>query len=95
MPSIEAPESSSPIVTRAVAAGLRGEFFDTYPFPSWQKALLTVLGALPQGVARFAISQFEQALIIFKDGLWTCAQHGNFGLKRHGNTLYFHASNFA
>ncbi len=59
MPSIEAPESSSPIVTRAVAAGLRGEFFDTYPFPSWQKALLTVLGALPQGVARFAISRFE------------------------------------
>ncbi len=59
MPSIEAPESSSPIVTRAVAAGLRGEFFDTYSFPSWQKALLTFLGGLPQGVARFAISRFE------------------------------------
>ena len=59
MTSIEAPESASPIVTRAVAAGLRGEFFDTYPFPGWQKALLTVLGALPQGVARFVISRFE------------------------------------
>jgi hypothetical protein len=59
MTSIEAPESSSPIVTRAVAAGLRGEFCDNYEFPGWQKALLTGLGALPQGVARFAISHFE------------------------------------
>jgi hypothetical protein len=59
MSAIEAPESSSPIVTRAVAAGLRGEFCDNYPFPGWQKALLTVLGAFPQGVARFAISRFE------------------------------------
>jgi hypothetical protein len=56
---IESPESSSPIVTRAVAAGLRGEFCDNYPFPTWQKALLNVLGALPQGAARFAISRFE------------------------------------
>jgi hypothetical protein len=56
---LEAPESSSPTVTRAVAAGLRGEFCDNYPFPGWQKALLSVLGALPQGVARFAISRFE------------------------------------
>jgi hypothetical protein len=59
MTSIEAPESSSPIVTRAVSAGLRGEFCDNYPFPGWQKALLTVLGALPQSAARFAISRFE------------------------------------
>jgi hypothetical protein len=59
MPSIESPESSSPIVTRAVAASLRGEFFDSYPFPNWQKLLLIILGALPQGVARFAISRFE------------------------------------
>jgi hypothetical protein len=57
--SIESPESSSPIVTRAVAAGLRGEFCDNYEFPGWQKVLLTGLGALPQGVARFAISRFE------------------------------------
>lgn len=59
MTLIEAPESSSPIVTRAVAAGLRGEFCDNYPFPSWQKTLLEVLGALPQDTARFAISRFE------------------------------------
>ena len=55
MTSFESTESSSPIVTRAVAAGLRGEFCDNYEFAGWQKAVLTVLGALPQGVARFAI----------------------------------------
>jgi len=59
MTSIESTESSSPIVTRAVAAGLRGEFCDNYQFPGWQKALLTGLGSLPQGVARFAISRFQ------------------------------------
>ena len=59
MTSIESTESSSPIVTRAVAAGLRGEFCDNYEFPGWQKALLTGLGTLPQGAARFAISRFQ------------------------------------
>ena len=59
MPAIESNESSSPIVTRAVSAGLRGEFCDNYVFPGWQKALLTALGTLPQAVARFAISRFE------------------------------------
>jgi hypothetical protein len=57
--SIESTESSSPIVTRAVAAGLRGEFCDNYEFPGWQKALLRGLGAMPQGAARFAISHFQ------------------------------------
>jgi hypothetical protein len=59
MTSIESTESSSPIVARAVAAGLRGEFCDNYEFPGWQKMLLLGLGALPQGVARFAISRFQ------------------------------------
>ncbi|MGZ6347629.1 MAG: hypothetical protein ACXWNC_08720 [Anaerolineales bacterium] len=59
MPAIESNESSSPIVTRAVAAGLVGEYCDNYEFPGWQKSLLGVLGALPQGVARFVISRFE------------------------------------
>ena len=59
MTSIESTESSSPIVTRAVSAGLRGEFCDNYEFPGWQKALLFGLGSLPQGAARFAISRFQ------------------------------------
>jgi hypothetical protein len=56
---IESPESSSPIVTRAVAAGLRGEYCDNYEFPGWQKAVLLAMGTLPQGMARFVISRFE------------------------------------
>lgn len=59
MPALESNESSSPIVTRAVAAGLHGEFCDNYEFPGWQKMLLIMLGALPQGAARFSISRFE------------------------------------
>jgi len=61
MPSLpfESPESSSPIVTRALSAGLRGQFCDNYEFPGWQKFLLLALGALPQGAARFAISRFQ------------------------------------
>jgi hypothetical protein len=59
MPALESNESSSPVVTRVVAAGLRGEFCDNYEFPGWQKFLLTLLGMLPQGAARFAISRFE------------------------------------
>jgi hypothetical protein len=59
MTSLESTESSSPIVTRAVAAGLSGQYCDNYEFPGWQKALLTGLGAMPQSVARFAISRFQ------------------------------------
>lgn len=58
-PPLESLESSSPIVTRAAAAGLRGQFCDNYEFPAWQKAVLVALGALPQGAARFAISRFQ------------------------------------
>jgi hypothetical protein len=57
----ESPESSSPIVTRAVAAGLRDEYTENYEFPAWQRSVLAVLGAFPQGLARFAISRFQTA----------------------------------
>jgi hypothetical protein len=59
MISIESTESSSPIVTRAVASGLQGDFCNNYEFPGWQKNLLTGLGVLPQGVARYVISRFQ------------------------------------
>ena len=59
MPALESNESSSPIVSRAVSAGLRSEFCDNYDFPGWQKILLTLLGASPQCAARFTISRFE------------------------------------
>lgn len=57
--ALESPESSSPIVTRSVAAGLSGRFCNTYTFAPWQQAALRVLGYLPQNLARFAISRFE------------------------------------
>ncbi len=59
MVAIKSNESSSPIVTRAVSAGLIGNFCDNYQFPAWQKNLLTVLGSLPQRVARDVISRFK------------------------------------
>ena len=57
--TLESPESSSPIVTRAVAAGLAGAYCQNYQFPAWQKALLNLLGRFPQGLARAVISRFE------------------------------------
>jgi hypothetical protein len=56
---LESPESSSPIVTRSVAAGLQDRYFNTYHFAGWQRIALQLLGKLPQSVARFAISRFE------------------------------------
>jgi hypothetical protein len=56
---LESPESSSPIVTRAVAAGLQAHYTHTYQLPTWQRLGLWLLGALPQVFARFVISRFE------------------------------------
>ena len=59
MLTIESKESSSPIVTRAVAAGLQGLYTENYEFPGWQKGLLIGMGIFPQTVARFVISRFQ------------------------------------
>lgn len=59
MEAIESTDSSSPIVTRAVAAGLQDQYIENFNFPPWQKYLLIAMGALPQGVARFAICRFQ------------------------------------
>jgi hypothetical protein len=56
---MESPESSSPIITRAVTAGLRGEYCENYELPAWQKTALRALGGLPQGAARFVISRLQ------------------------------------
>lgn len=55
----ESPESSSPLVTRAVAAGLSNLEIDSYPLASWQRIALRLLGAFPQSAARFVLSRFE------------------------------------
>ncbi|MBM4424127.1 MAG: hypothetical protein FJ030_12195 [Chloroflexi bacterium] len=56
---MESPESSSPIVTRAVAAGLRGEHCENYELPRWQKIALAALGRLSQSAALAAIPPFQ------------------------------------
>lgn len=56
---LESNESASPIVTRAVAAGLSGEYCNNYLLPSWQKYLLLALGYLPQSVAQKVMSRFQ------------------------------------
>ncbi|HBG73873.1 MAG: hypothetical protein A2X25_03110 [Chloroflexi bacterium GWB2_49_20] len=56
---LESTESSSPIITRAVAASLQGKYCDNLLIPSWQKQLLLGLGWFPQGVARQVISHFQ------------------------------------
>ncbi len=56
---LESPESSSPIVTRAVAAGLTGQFCPAYQFEPWKRVALQLLGLFPQNLARFVISRFE------------------------------------
>ncbi len=56
---LESPDSASPIVTRAVAAGLSGEVTTTYSIQSWQRPVLRALGFFPQSVARYSISRFQ------------------------------------
>lgn len=56
---IESLESASPIVTRQVAAGLRGEYAETYAFAGWQKQALRLLGLAPQAVARYLIPRLD------------------------------------
>jgi len=56
---LESPESSSPIITRAVAAGLRGVYSTPYHFSGLQRAALKLLGYFPQNVARQVVSRFE------------------------------------
>ena len=57
--SLESPESSSPIVTRAVSRGLKGEYINNYVLPQWQKHLLLLLGHFPQELSQNVISWFQ------------------------------------
>ncbi len=56
---MESRESSSPIITRAVAAGLRRETVDLIQFSSWQKLALKLLGRLPQKAALWLIPRVQ------------------------------------
>ena len=56
---LESPESASPSVTRAVSAGLRGKYSESFILAPWQRPLLKLLGYLPQGAARYVMSRFN------------------------------------
>ncbi len=56
---MESPESSSPIITRAVSAALRGQYANHLQFSAWQSAALRVLGRLPQAAARWIIPRVQ------------------------------------
>ena len=55
--SIESPESSSPIVTRAVAAGLQGRHFDAFRLNPAERLALQALGLLPQALTRALVNR--------------------------------------
>ena len=57
--SLESSESSSPLITRAVAAGLPGRPFTGYSLSGWQRQALSLLGRLPQDAARRVVSAFQ------------------------------------
>ena len=56
---LESPESASPIVSRAVAAGLKGLFHETYRLSLWQRFALHLLGFFPQSLSRNALSRAQ------------------------------------
>ena len=55
----ESRESSSPMITRAVAAGLSQQPFIGYEFPALQRLALRALGVLPQGIGRWLIPRVQ------------------------------------
>jgi hypothetical protein len=57
----ESRESSSPITTRAVAAGLQGKYSRAYEFDFVTKTLLKIVGALPQSVAQWIIPRAQNS----------------------------------
>jgi len=49
--ALESRDSSSPIITRAVAAALAGQTLDVFTFARWQKLILSLANRLPQRAA--------------------------------------------
>lgn len=64
---MESRESSSPIVTRAVAAGLHGKYANAYDFSAGLKLALKVLGGLPSQVGRYLIPRVQNASALDAD----------------------------
>lgn len=67
---MESRESSSPIVTRAVAAALKGEFSDAYTFPAHERLALRLLGHLPQSVSTWLIPRVQSSGALEPEAVW-------------------------
>jgi hypothetical protein len=57
----ESQESSSPMITRAVAAGLKGAAFNPYEFHPLETVALEVLGQFPQALAQLLIPRVQRS----------------------------------
>ena len=58
---MESRESSSPLITRMVAAALNGKMADVYEFDNLQKMGLKCMGVLPKDIAEKLIPRFQRA----------------------------------
>ena len=57
----ESRESSSPIITRAVAAGLQGQYAQAYEFDALTRFLLKAVGLFPQSLAEWLIPRAQNS----------------------------------
>ena len=59
--TFESRESSSPIITRAVSAGLQGRYSHAYEFDAMTRILLKIVGVFPQSVAQWLIPRAQNS----------------------------------
>ena len=63
----ESRESSSPIITRAVAAGLDGKYSRAYEFDAVTRLLLRIVGVFPQQLAQWLIPRAGNSVAFSND----------------------------
>lgn len=63
----ESRESSSPIITRAVAAGLEKDFSSAYEFDAVTRLLLKIVGVFPQQLAQWLIPRAGNSVAFSND----------------------------
>jgi len=61
---LESNESSSPIITRAVANGLLGSKYENYHFSKLERTLLRIIGHLPSSVAEWLIPRANKGNLL-------------------------------
>lgn len=65
----ESRESSSPMITRAVASALENKTFSPYEFSTLQKIALQMVGTLPQEIASWLIPMFQTSSALDGEGI--------------------------